>query len=128
MRKPLPARASASVRVQDDLLLILAELRLKGFLEADGLGGDDVHQRPALDTGENDLVELLRILRLGEDRAAAWSAQRLVGGGGDEIRVGKRAGMGFAAISPAMCAISTISSAPLRLAMAAKRSKSRRRG
>ena len=50
-------------RVLDDLLLIRAELRRERFLEAHGLGRDDVHQRPALHAGEHRAVEVLRELR-----------------------------------------------------------------
>ena len=41
------------------------EFRLHGFLQADGLGGDDVHQRAALRAGEDGAVELLGQLLVG---------------------------------------------------------------
>ena len=43
--------------VGDDLPRVLAEFRLHRFLEADGFGGDDVNQRPALHSGKHNLVD-----------------------------------------------------------------------
>ena len=63
------------------------------FLEADGLGGDDVHQRPALDAGEHRAIEVLGELLAAEHHAAARPAQRLVRGRRDEIGVRHRARM-----------------------------------
>ena len=45
------------------LLAVDLEGRVKGFAEGHGLGGDDVHERAALDAGEDGLVELLAELR-----------------------------------------------------------------
>src|SRR6185437_17093549 len=75
------------LRVGDDLLLVGAKLRLHGFLQADGFGGDDVHQRAALNAGERGAVEVLCIFFAAENQAAARAAQRLVRGGGDKIGV-----------------------------------------
>src|SRR5205814_3394353 len=36
------------LRVYDHLPLVIAELRLEGFVKANGLGGDDVHERSSL--------------------------------------------------------------------------------
>src|SRR5690606_12741123 len=74
------------------LLLVGLELRLQGFLEAHGLGGDHVHQRAALAAREYGGVQLLLDLfvGLGQDQAAARAAQGLVGGGGDHVGVGQR--------------------------------------
>ena len=78
--------------VVDDLLLVGLELRLHGLLEAHRLGGDDVHQRAALGTGEYGGVELLLDLfvGLGQDQAATRATQSLVGGGSDHIGEGNR--------------------------------------
>ena len=64
-----------------------------GFVEADRFGGDDVHQGAALNAGEDLRIDFLGILLLAEDQPAAGPAQGLVGGGGDEIGVGHRAGV-----------------------------------
>ena len=79
--------------VGDDLPLIGGERRLRGFLEADGLGRDDVHQRSALHAGEHAAIEILRVPFPAQHHAAARSAQRLVGGRRDEVGVRNRARM-----------------------------------
>ncbi len=81
--------------VADNLALILHKVGLQRLMETDGLGRDDVHQRAALDAGEDGLVDGLGMLFLAEDEAAAWAAQGLVGGAGDHIGVGH--GVGVAA-------------------------------
>ena len=69
------------------LLLVDLELRLQRFLEADRLGRDHVLQRAALSAREYRGVQLLLDLGVGasEDQAATWTAQGLVGGGGDHV-------------------------------------------
>ena len=62
-------------------------------METDGLGGDDVHERAALDAGEGLGINFLGVFLLAEDQAAARSAQRLVRGGGDKVGVFDGAGM-----------------------------------
>ena len=76
-----------------DLLAVFAEFRLCGFAEADGFGGDDVHERSALNAGESDAIEILGVLFAAENQAAARAAESFVGGGGNEIGVRDRAGM-----------------------------------
>ena len=52
-----------------------------------------MHQRTALDTGEDDALQLLLDLLAGalrQDDAATRAAQRLVGGRGDHVRVRQR--------------------------------------
>ena len=81
-RPPAIKRFSKRLGVLDDLRGIVLELRLQRFAERHGLGGDDMHQRAALQAGEDSRIELLRqILVIGEDHAAARAAQRLVGRG-----------------------------------------------
>ena len=78
-------------RVGDDALLVRLELRLERLAEADRLCGDDMLERAALCAGEDGLVKLLcQFLIVRQDNAAARTAQRLVRGGGDDIRVGNR--------------------------------------
>ena len=79
--------------VGDDLLLVVRRTRLERFLEADRLGGDDVHQRPALDAGEQRSIEVLGVLRAAQHHAAARAAQRLVRRRGHEVGVRHRARM-----------------------------------
>ena len=92
--------------------LIVAELRLKRFMESDGLCGDDMFERSALNAGEHCRIEQRghhahfafgRLLaeRIGEVFAhqydsSAGAAQGLVGGGGHDVgifhRVVKKSG------------------------------------
>jgi hypothetical protein len=73
--------------VGDHAPLIVLEFRLQRFKKGHGLGGDDVHQRAALDAGEHQRAELLLQLRvaLAQDQAAARAAQGFVGSGGDDV-------------------------------------------
>ena len=70
------------LRVRDHLLLIVDELRLHGFEEADRFGGDDVHQRSALRAGKTVLSMSLpyfsraRIMPGRADRAASCASWR----------------------------------------------------
>ena len=58
MRKPSSASVSASTfALATTCVRVVLELRLHRLAEADGLGGDDVDQRPALHAGENDFVD-----------------------------------------------------------------------
>ncbi|MPL75491.1 hypothetical protein SDC9_21315 [bioreactor metagenome] len=76
------------LRVQHDLLGVVLELRTQRFAEGHGLAGDDMHQRAALDAREDRRVHLLGdLFVVRQDHAAARAAQRLVGGGGDHIRM-----------------------------------------
>ncbi|MNO97992.1 hypothetical protein D3C76_897220 [compost metagenome] len=83
----LDEHAGHGLGVLHDLLLVSLELRLQGFLEADGLGSDDVLQRATLGAREDGGVQLLLDLFVlaSEDQAAARAAQGLVGGGGDHV-------------------------------------------
>ena len=90
-------------RIGDNLLLVGDILRLGGLVEGHGLGGDHMLERTALDAREDAGVEdgahlLDFALRGGEsprvveilahqDDAAARSAEGLVGGGSDDVRV-----------------------------------------
>ena len=73
-------------RVFDHGLRVKLEGRVKRLAERHRLGGDDMHQRPALHAGEDGGVELLGdLLVIGEDRAAARPAQGLVRGRRDHV-------------------------------------------
>ena len=54
-----------------------------------------MHQRAALDTGENSLIKVVLFIHriAGEDQSASGSSQGLVGGGSHHIRIGNGAGM-----------------------------------
>ena len=75
------------------LLLICLEFRLQGFLESHRLGGNNVHQRAALNSGEYLGVQGFCKFLSTEDHAATRSTQGLVGGGGDEFGIGNRTGV-----------------------------------
>ena len=73
--------------VFDHLLLIDAKLRLHGFFKSDGFGGDHVHERAALNAGENVGVDFFLQFRIAfaQNQAAARAAQGFVRGAGDDI-------------------------------------------
>ena len=73
--------------------LVGLKLIAERLLEAHGLAGDDVHQRPALGAGEHGAVDLLAKLLLAEDQRTPGAPQGLVGGGGDHMGIGHRAGV-----------------------------------
>ena len=79
--------------VEYNLPLIFAELRLKRFMKANGFCRDHMHERAALHAGENGRIELLGKFLFAHDDAAARSAQTLVRGRSDEVRVWDRARM-----------------------------------
>ena len=86
--------------VGHDLLLVLDEARFHRFLQADRLGRDDVHQRAALDPGEQGPVQILGVLGAAQDHPATRTSQRLVRGRGHEIGVRNRAGMNLGCHEP----------------------------
>ena len=55
--------------VRHDLVLVGAELLGHRQSEADGLGGDHVHQGPTLHAGESGLVDRLGLLLFAEDES-----------------------------------------------------------
>ncbi len=86
-------RGGQRLRVFNDAPLVGAELLAEGFFERDGLGGDDVHQGAALNAGKEAFVDRLGVRLPAEHHAAARAAERFVGRGGDNVRVGYRIGM-----------------------------------
>src|SRR6266542_6639557 len=81
------------LRVEHNLPLVFAELRLERFMKADRLRCDDMHERTALNARENGRIDLLGESLFAHDNAATRSAQTLVRGGGDKLRVWNRTGM-----------------------------------
>ena len=55
--------------------------------KSDGFCGYDVHKGAALSAREYGLVYLLGILFFAENHTAARTAERLMGGGGDDVSV-----------------------------------------
>jgi len=93
----LHQRAGQRVGVLEHLLLVDLEAGLQRLVEGHRLGRDHVHQRAALDAGEDGAVDLLgNLLVVGHHDAPARAAQALVGGGGHHVgkrhRVGVHAG------------------------------------
>ena len=72
--------------VQHDLVDVLLIRRLQSLGGSNCFCRDDVLQRAALNSGENCAVDLLRKLRLAEDKAAARPAKRLMRGSSNHIR------------------------------------------
>ena len=83
---PLLQHFRHHARIGDHLLLIMLEILAHRFFQCHGLGGDDMHQRPALGAGEDARVKRFFELRFGKNNAAAWAAQGFMRGGGDKIR------------------------------------------
>ena len=87
-------RASGQGRgIFHHLLLVGLERIPHGFLEGHGLGGDHVHEGPALDPGENLFVQNPRQVRSGEDQTAPGPPEGLVGGGSHHVGQRHRRGM-----------------------------------
>ena len=85
-RRPWPASALGQrAGVAHDLGGVLLELRRGGLGEGEGLGGDHVVERAALQPREHRLVDGLGQLGRAEDGAAARTAERLVGGEGHDV-------------------------------------------
>ena len=74
------------------LLLVGLERGFERLLERHGLGRDDVHERTALDTGEDNRLQLFLEFhaRVGNDETAARAAQGFVCGRSDDMRVRHR--------------------------------------
>jgi len=79
--------------IVQDRLLVGLELGAEGLAECDGLGRDDVHERAALETGENGRVDLLGPVGLAHGQPAARAAECLVCRGRDEVAHGDGAGV-----------------------------------
>jgi len=62
-------------------------------VETDRLAGNDVHERPALQSREHRFVQRGRALVPAEHGPAARAGQRLVGRGGDPLSVRDGRGM-----------------------------------
>ena len=72
--------------VFDDGMGVLGERRLRRLAKGDGLGGDDVHERTALPSGEHGLVVLVvNLLVVRDHEAATRATQGLVRGRGNDV-------------------------------------------
>ncbi len=89
------------LRIGHDSMGIGLEFRLERLAKSDRLRRDDMHQRAALKTGEDRGIELLRDLGIiGENHAAARTAQGLVRRRGDDMRMREGRGMRAAGNQP----------------------------
>ena len=99
-------------RVLHDLGGVLAEARMRGFVERDCLRHDDVLERATLQTREHGLVDRGGVLGLRDDAATTRAAQRLVVVKVTTSEYGTGDGCAPPAMRPAMCAASKRNSAP----------------
>ena len=98
----------------------VAELGRQRFLEAHGFGRDDVHQRPALHAGEEGAIEILRELRVLQSTMPPRGPRSvLCVVVVTKSEYGTGLGCSPAATSPAMCAMSVMTSAPASSAVRA---------
>src|ERR1041385_6446037 len=81
------------LRVEHDLTLVFAELRLERFVKADRFRCNDMHEWPALHPRKNCRIDLLGESLFAHDNAATWAAQTFVCCGGDKLRVRNRTWM-----------------------------------
>ena len=72
--------------VGDNLCRVELESIAERLTEAHCLGGDQVLERPSLDSRKHRAIEILGVLLLAQDHPTAWPAQRLVRRGRDEVR------------------------------------------
>ena len=77
----------------DNLSGIGLESGTQCLAKGDSLGSDDMHQRSALDAGEDLAVDGLGHVFAGKDHAAAGAAQRLVRGRGGDVGIRNGGGM-----------------------------------
>ena len=61
--------------VFDDLRGVFLELGLERLAEADGLGGDDVHERATLDTGKNLGIDFFGKFFFAQNDTTAWATE-----------------------------------------------------
>ena len=113
------ASAASACGVLDHAPLVGREAGRERLAEAHRLGGDHVHQRPALQAREHGLVELLRAPAAREHDSPPRGPRSVL----CVVLVTRSAcgtGLGCspAATSPAMCAMSTTSAAPTSAAIA----------
>ena len=91
---PLTSVSPSALALSITRLDVELVVGLQRLAEGDRLGGDDVHQRAALEAGEHCRVDLLAdLLVVGEHHAGARTAQRLVRRGGDDMGMRQRARM-----------------------------------
>ena len=82
----LPLPRSVGVAAEDDLFCVGLVGGVHRLLEGACLSCHHVLQGAALHPGENRPVDPVAVFGLGDDKAAARAAKRLVRGGGDELR------------------------------------------
>jgi len=75
--------------IGDHALLVALEGRTQRLAKGHGLGSDNVHERTALNAGENLAVQGFAHIFCRQNHAAARTAQGLVRGGGGDVGVRK---------------------------------------
>ena len=70
--------------ISDDLFCIIPECGLRCFKEADGFGGDDMHQRTALQAWEYNFINGWTVC---QDHTCAWATQSFVGSRSNDVRM-----------------------------------------
>ena len=86
--------------VGDDLVGVAGEIGLQRLAVADGFGGDDMHERPALHIGEHGEINLAAQLGGRQNHPAAGAAQGFLRGGSNNLGVGQRRRMRAAGHQP----------------------------
>ena len=79
--------------VGDDLLGVGLERRVEHLTEGDGLGGDGVLERAALQAREHGLVDGGGMLSTAQDATTTRAPERLVRGEGHDVDIRHRIGM-----------------------------------
>src|SRR5438067_8659156 len=81
------------LRVDHNLALIIAELRLERFVETNRFCSNDMHQRSTLNAGKDGRVDLFREFFFAHHDAAARATQTLVRRRSDKLRMRDRTRM-----------------------------------
>ena len=90
MKALLLKAARKNVRIDDDLPAVVLECRSQRLLKGHRLGGDDMHQRSTLETGEDRAVDLLLPGFITQDETATRPTQGLVCGARHDMRMADR--------------------------------------
>jgi len=86
--------------VAHDVRGVDAEFGLARLQQRDRDAGGGAHVGPTLQSREHRLVDRRGVLGPAQNHAPAWTAQGLVGGGGDHVGVGKGRGVSAAGDEP----------------------------
>ena len=85
---------SKSLGIFNDIFRILSEVRLQSFAEGNSLSSNNVHQRAALQAGENRFIDFLCVfLIVGQNQTAARPTQGFMRSGSYNVSIGNRGRM-----------------------------------